>query len=93
MRRLDARQVPSIRSFLTHIGASVSLAGLLIGCCDLTSMPSTVGALLTDELCLQRRVHSVLFGICGLMRDADSRRQPQEGARLPSCDMGCFAGV
>ena len=36
--------MPSIRSFLTHIGASVSLAGLLIGCCDLTSMPSTVGA-------------------------------------------------
>ena len=41
---MTVRQVPSIRSFLTHLGASVSLAGLLIGCCDLTSMPSTVGA-------------------------------------------------
>jgi len=43
-RTCNVQQVPSVRSFLTHIGASVSLAGLLIGCCDLTSMPSTVGA-------------------------------------------------
>ena len=37
--------VPSIRSFLLHIGAHSALAGLVIGCCDLASMPSTVGEL------------------------------------------------
>ena len=36
--------VPSVRSFLTHLGASAAAAGLVIGCCDLASMPSTVGA-------------------------------------------------
>ena len=49
--QLACWQVPSIRSFLTHIGASVSLAGLLIGCCDLTSMPSTIGDAFDPWLC------------------------------------------
>ena len=35
--------VPSVRSFLTHLGANAAAAGLVIGCCDLASMPSTVG--------------------------------------------------
>lgn len=35
--------VPSVRSFLFHIGALPTAAGLVIGCCDLASMPSTVG--------------------------------------------------
>lgn len=35
--------VPSVRSFLTHIGALPTAAGFVIGCCDLASMPSTVG--------------------------------------------------
>lgn len=36
--------VPSIRSFLLHVGSHTAFAGLVIGCCDLASMPSTVGA-------------------------------------------------
>jgi hypothetical protein len=48
-RRLSAAQnynliVPNVRSFLLHIGASPTQAGIIIGCCDLASMPSTVGA-------------------------------------------------
>lgn len=35
--------VPSVRSFLNHIGALPTAAGIVIGCCDLASMPSTVG--------------------------------------------------
>lgn len=30
--------VPSVRTFLTHIGALPTAAGFVIGCCDLASM-------------------------------------------------------
>ena len=43
LTRCEMCQVPSVRTFLHHIGASASLAGIVIGCCDLASMPSTIG--------------------------------------------------
>lgn len=35
--------LPNIRDYLTDIGAVVSMAGVVIGCCDIASIPGTVG--------------------------------------------------
>ncbi len=35
--------LPNIRDYLTDIGAAVSMAGVVIGCCDIASIPGTIG--------------------------------------------------
>ncbi|KAL3144746.1 hypothetical protein ABBQ38_001867 [Trebouxia sp. C0009 RCD-2024] len=35
--------LPNIRDYLTDIGAVVSMAGVVIGCCDIASIPGTIG--------------------------------------------------
>lgn len=35
--------LPNIRDYLTDIGAAVTLAGVVIGCCDVASIPGTIG--------------------------------------------------
>ena len=37
--------LPNIRDYLTDIGAAVSMAGVVIGCCDIASIPGTIGGL------------------------------------------------
>lgn len=54
--------VPNIRSFLLHIGASPTQAGIIIGCCDLASMPSTVGKL--HKLSFRFTSFHVAYMIC-----------------------------
>ena len=35
--------LPNIREYLTDIGAAVTVAGVVIGCCDVASIPGTIG--------------------------------------------------
>ena len=35
--------IPTVSRFLQHMGADLSAAGLVIGCCDIASIPVTVG--------------------------------------------------
>lgn len=35
--------LPNIRDYLSDIGAVVSMAGVVIGCCDIASIPGTIG--------------------------------------------------
>lgn len=35
--------VPSVKATCRHIGAPIAAVGMIIGCCDLASMPATVG--------------------------------------------------
>ncbi len=35
--------LPNIRDYLTDIGAALSMAGVVIGCCDIASIPGTIG--------------------------------------------------
>ncbi len=35
--------IPTVSRFLQHMGADPSAAGLVIGCCDIASIPVTVG--------------------------------------------------
>lgn len=37
--------LPNIRDYLSDIGAVVSMAGVVIGCCDIASIPGTIGRL------------------------------------------------
>ena len=41
----------NIRDYLSVIGAVVSMAGVVIGCCDIASIPGTIG----NMLCSWRR--------------------------------------
>lgn len=36
--------LPNIRDYLTDIGAAVTMAGVVIGCCDIASIPGTIGS-------------------------------------------------
>lgn len=36
--------VPSIRSFLAHVGGDAAASGVVIGCCDLAALCATFGA-------------------------------------------------
>ena len=38
--------LPNIRDYLSDIGAVVSMAGVVIGCCDIASIPGTIGNML-----------------------------------------------
>lgn len=65
--------VPSVRTFLTHIGALPTAAGFVIGCCDLASMCACQLDATSCELslwwicitwpvpCLPKTQHSVRF--------------------------------
>ena len=35
--------LPNIRDYLYDIGAVMSMAGVVIGCCDIASIPGTIG--------------------------------------------------
>ena len=37
--------LPNIRDYLSDIGAAVALAGVVIGCCDIASIPGTIGTI------------------------------------------------
>ena len=37
--------LPNIRDYLSDIGAAVTLAGVVIGCCDIASIPGTIGTI------------------------------------------------
>ena len=43
--------LPNIRDYLTDIGAVVSMAGVVIGCCDIASIPGTIGNVLCSWRC------------------------------------------
>ena len=44
--------LPNIRDYLTDIGAAVSMAGVVIGCCDIASIPGTIGGPPLAPLCI-----------------------------------------
>ena len=58
--------IPTMHSFLTHVGAPAAAAGIVIGCCDLAAIPSTVGVGHAGTLCKVRAAHLCRFfaGCC-----------------------------
>ncbi len=43
--------LPNIRDYLTDIGAALSMAGVVIGCCDIAFIPGTIGGVPCAPLC------------------------------------------
>ena len=53
--------LPNIRDYLGDIGAAVSVAGVVIGCSDVASIPGTIGTsskMCTAARCLQHELRS-----------------------------------
>ena len=66
--------LPNIRDYLSDIGAVVSMAGVVIGCCDIASIPGTIGEMLCSQCCyllILRQPHAACFifrpGCCAVI--------------------------
>ena len=56
--------LPNIRDYLTDIGAAVSMAGVVIGCCDIASIPGTIGRVPLAPLCISHQPVYVSPKLC-----------------------------
>ena len=49
--------LPNIRDYLSDIGAAVTMAGVVIGCCDIASIPGTIGTIHTHSFSSFQSLH------------------------------------